>query len=134
MVKVLIFLAAIAVLVRASPVPACQWDEVIAGCFAAPTEDLAAGEHSTGPRYTSPSGNDSPEDVVRDQIAHQSLGQVQPAPTSVTSHDAAATESLIVQLPVPLHVCSLSDLTIRLVASAVFPSSALQVRSHPLLI
>lgn len=87
--KLILFLACIAVVVRSGPLPASLWDEVIEGWCSAFEGPESAGQKelavASGPEFMAPADDDTPGDLAFDQLIQQSTGDLRETPTSI--HD-----------------------------------------------
>jgi hypothetical protein len=131
--KITLILACFAVVVRSGPLPACLWDEVIESW----TSNLEGPESSdpvvasaVDSKSVSPLGDDSPDQILYDQIVQQSLGQLNGSSTSDPNHGAAG-----------LGIVPRCDLCLMMLCAPVqsprLPSLAASppvVQFHPLLI
>jgi len=95
--KLILLLACAALVVRSGPLPACLWDEAIESLLSTP--EAAESSESGSPSVSAlafllPQGDDDTSDEVsRDMILQQSMGNLQQASASL--HDSASAGGMV---------------------------------------
>ncbi len=127
--KLFLLFSCVMLLVRSGPVPFCMLDEVILSWFPTSTEASTLATSVSSPD-SFPSGNDSPEEIARNQLDHKQWACA--SCKSLTPHDQLAASPFGPPLAAHHVEISISDFRARSASSTL--SSATLTRILPLLI